>query len=231
MRYNNIYLTLVCLIAVSFLGGCGATNSLTLQERQSTESIAISPDDVHFKKTEKFIDLATFGKVYSGMLGGAIGSLIYESNKDKTPEQLLLMHLLEDDMLATTITNAFSYHINGSGLFPKPTVDRGSADAYMDISLPITLQVIERTDDMFKVTYRLDAKLITKDQEVLWQDWAYFSGFNDELVEYTLEDLLAKPDALKHAISITAQLIAIQFVTEAGGSARPLNHQLHLQNI
>ena len=96
--------TLIVLTLISLaLTGCGATNSLTIQERETIETISISPSDISYEDKKELIYLMTRGRAASSFWGGAIGALIYEANKDKisnprvlfTRQELIIPYLDE----------------------------------------------------------------------------------------------------------------------------------------
>ena len=92
---------------------------------------------------------------------------------------------------------------------------------------PLNIQLIEYNKGKLKLTTRIDAKLTTAEGRIIWEDWSYFSAFNDKLTEYTLEEYLSDPNKLSNAISVISQLIASEFISSIGGTPLPINHILH----
>jgi len=198
---------------------------LSPDDRQLLKTVAVDPGDITFKDSTDIIMLNTSASAWSGALGGIVGSMAYEGLHDKTPEGTFLYLLKKDDMLKNTVAEAFRYQLKESHLFDY--VEKNNADAFFQVDVT-SIQLHEMNGSNLRLTSMFVAKLVSaKDKKILWQSFDSFSGFNDQLIEYPMEEYLSNPSKYKYAISVVSQMIAAEFIKNLGGNPVSVNHALH----
>jgi len=218
----NFYLILSLLFVLS---GCASRQALSPDDRQLLKTIAVDPGDITFKDSTDIIMLNTSARAWSGALGGIVGSMIYEGLHDETPEGTFLFLLKKDDMLKNTVAEAVRYQLKESHLFNY--VEKNNADAFFQIEVA-NIQLHEMNGSNLRLTSFFAAKLVSaKDNKIIWQGFDSFSAFNDQLVEYPMEDYLSNPSKYRFAISVVSQMIAAEFIKNLGGNPVSVNRNLH----
>ena len=113
-----------------------------------------------------------------------------------------------------------------SGLFGDITSSK-DADSYLQIDVK-DIQFHEMNGDSLKYTGLYFASIYdSKSKTLLWSQHEYFSAFNSDLVEYTLDDYIQDPGKLRYAASIVSQMLAREFVEMLDGKVTAVNHNLH----
>lgn len=218
----NFYLILSLLLVLS---GCASRQSLSPEDRQSLRTVAVEPGDINFKDSKDIIWLNTNASAWSGVLGGLVGSMIYEGLHDKTPEETFLFLLKKDDMLKNTVAEAVGYQLKESHLFNF--VEKKDADAFFQIEVA-SIQLHELNGSNLRLTSMFTAKLVSaKDNKIIWQGFDSFSAFNSHLIEYPIGEYLSNPSKYRFAISVVSQMIAAEFIKDLGGKPVSVNKNLH----
>lgn len=218
--------TTALIFVLLVLCGCGATKSLTVEDRSKIHTLAIAPSDVTYEAKKDTIQLMNKSRTNAMMWGGLVGTLIYESVRDNTPEDVILQLLEKEGMLKNTIAEAMTYQFQESGLFEKVTSDKQASDAHMLIKMPI-FQLLISNDDQYKLVFRLDGQLKDNKGNVLWEGWEFLTAFNEQAPTHPFEVYVKDPVIFKQSISIVAQMIARLYIEGMGGKPAPLNKELH----
>lgn len=224
-KYQQSYFVLILLCILFVIYGCAGSKSLSPDDKKTINTIAIEYDDISYKDSKDLIMLNTSASGWSAALGGPIGAILYDGLHDDTPEGTFLYLLKKDDMLKKTVADSFRHQIIESKVFGYEEKDK--ADAFFHIEVG-NIQLHELNGNKLKLTSIFIAKLIsTKDNRILWQGHDFFSGFNDELVEYTMDEYFSNPTKFRYAISVVSQMLAREFMKDLGGTAVPVDHNLH----
>ena len=215
----------VLLISVIALSGCATTKTLNQADKQRLEKIYIAAEHVKHKPTKEIVYLNTDKKAWASFLGGPIGAIIYEAADDHEPEAMIIKHLNSGDLLKKTVADSFRYQFEQAGIFE--ITEKNKADAYLEIEIG-NVQFHEMNGDDLKYTGIYFARLFDiQTDEMLWSQHDFFSAFNGNLVEYTLEEYVSDPAKLRYAASIVSQMLAIEFIKNLGGNPGSVNHSLH----
>ena len=215
----------ILLVFVIALSGCATTKTLNQADKQRLEKIYIAAEHVKHKPTKEIVYLNTDKKAWASILGGPIGAIIYEAADDHEPEALIIKHLNSGDLLKKTVAESFKYQFEQAGIFE--ITEKNEADAYLEVEIG-NVQFHEMNGDDLKFTGIYFARLFDiQTNEMLWSQNDYFSAFNGNLVEYTLEEYVSDPAKLRYAASVVSQMLAIEFVEKLGGNPGSVDHSLH----
>ncbi len=220
--YRHVLLVLIILLTAS---GCANTKNFVHSDRQRIDSISIDFKNVKYSSDNEVILLNTDAKAWASIGGGLIGTAIYESMDDHSPEATILQILGTDDMLKKTVAESFTCQFENGG--PFKILPQNDASAYLEIEIQ-SLQFHELSGDDLTLTGVYWARLYDSNSgALLWANFDQYIAFNSDLIEYTLAEYISEPAKLRYAVSVLSQMLAGDFVEDLHGQRYPVDHELH----
>ncbi|MHB8988348.1 MAG: SHOCT domain-containing protein [Desulfobulbia bacterium] len=212
---------LAFLAALFLLVGCGAGKNLSTENRAAIRTVAISHENV-ILPGERPVSVVGWGSIGAGALGGAVGGLVYDAVKDRSPEEVIWDAMLSDDMLRKVVAEAFQYQFSKAGMWQ---IAQGSAAEAILYVTPYAIQVVS-SGGGYKIVGGMHAEMKNRNGEPVWSDTGLLTAFNSNVKPYQLSTLMADKTQLAKALSVYSQIIAGIMVEDLGGHAAPVNTAL-----
>ena len=223
MPKKAIVIFLILFISI-ILMGCANTKNFKQADKEQIHTLSIQTKFVKFNPSKDIVFLNTDARGWTAGLLGPIGAVAYEAMHDDSPEAAIIWILSTDNLLKNTVSESFFYQFENSGLFEVVSTD--SADAYLEIEVK-DIQLHEMNGDKLRYTGLYFARIYNSGGNLLWAKHDFFSAFNKDLVEFTLEQYLSDPSRLRHAVSVLSQMLAIEFIKELNGNHGAVSYNLH----